>query len=479
MMRAPDELVDRATRDGAASVVGALAEWKPKLLGKAGLVPAIVETCVGIMARADASSSRAGALFMSQPLQRLRAEEEALIKARLLGQQPPHGGAATTTTGGFSALAGGGVAAKGGDDDDDDDAYEGPTVQELAQTTLDQVALHVPQKYSLEPTMGLAVRCLRSDDQAARRAGAATIGVVAEGFQDALRERHLGDVLALLEQAARQSDAATRECLCFAYGQLAEHCQPEIVAFAARVVPVVFEFLDDARAAVVGTACYVLETFCESMDGDQIAPLLPDLIERLLVLLAHELTGIREMAAAAMGSAAVAASDAFAPYLPRAADALTAMCALEREDAWELRGRALEALGHVALAVGPDRFAPYRDAAIVSASQNLKLDSTELAEYSYGFFANVAKVLRADIAGLLSELVPHLLDVIARRDGATFDYEDDDDDDDDAGGPRMGFLDTDDGGAIEAEDGADWDDVGDGARAARGGGGDDDDDDDD
>ncbi|KAH8097787.1 hypothetical protein JL720_700 [Aureococcus anophagefferens] len=400
VMRAGDDDLERATRDGAASVIGALAEWKPKLLGKVGLVPTIVQTCVGIMVTADASAREgggAGALFVSTPLQRLRQEEAALAKA--------------------AKIAAGQVVLGG--DDDDDEAYEGPSSQEVAQTTLDQIALHVPLKWSLEPTLGLAMQCLEDANPSTRRAGAAAVGVVAEGFQDALREHHLGEVLQrLANAAAANSEPATRECLCFAYGQLAEHCQPEIVGHAAAVVPVVFEFLNDARAAVVGTSCYVLEMFCESMDASQLGQLLEPLMARLLPLLGHQLLGIREMAAAAVGSAAIAAADGFGPYLDVAAPPLAAMCELGEERAWELRGRSLEALGHVALAVGAARFAPYRDRALAAAAQNLELDSTELAEYSYGFFANAAKVMRGDFGPLLPQLVPHLLDVVARKDGA-------------------------------------------------------------
>ena len=123
----------------------------------------------------------------------------------------------------------------------------------------------------------------------------------------------------------------------------------------------------------------------------------------------------REMAAAAVGSAAVAASDKFGPYLEGTAPRLAAMVELGEERAWELRGRSLEALGHVALAVGNAKFAPYRDTALRAAAANLELDSTELAEYSYGFFANCAKVMRSDFGPLLPQLVPHLLDVA--RDG--------------------------------------------------------------
>jgi hypothetical protein len=136
------------------------------------------------------------------------------------------------------------------------------------------------------------------------------------------------------------------------------------------------------------------------------------------------------------------------------------MCELGEERAWELRGRSLEALGHVALAVGAARFAPYRDRALAAAAQNLELDSTELAEYSYGFFANAAKVMRGDFGPLLPQLVPHLLDVVARKDGASLDFADDDEDDE-GGGFDAAFLedgDDDDEEPREPGDADEWED---------------------
>ena len=53
------------------------------------------------------------------------------------------------------------------------------------------------------------------------------------------------------------------------------------------------------------------------MDSDQLQPLLEPLMCRLVPLLDHRLLGIREMAAAAVGSAAVAASDKFDPLSRR------------------------------------------------------------------------------------------------------------------------------------------------------------------
>ena len=49
VMKASDDDLERTTRDGAASVVGCIAEWKPKLLGKANLVTPVVHACCEIM----------------------------------------------------------------------------------------------------------------------------------------------------------------------------------------------------------------------------------------------------------------------------------------------------------------------------------------------------------------------------------------------------------------------------------------------
>lgn len=59
VMQSPEAMLDRATRDGAAHVLGTLAEWKPKLLGKNNLVPPIVQACIMIMARADTTKTGA------------------------------------------------------------------------------------------------------------------------------------------------------------------------------------------------------------------------------------------------------------------------------------------------------------------------------------------------------------------------------------------------------------------------------------
>lgn len=49
------------------------------------------------------------------------------------------------------------------------------------------------------------------------------------------------------------------------------------------------------------------------------------------------------------------------------------------------------------------------------AEQGLQFDSTELHEYSYTFFANLAKVLEEDMGVHVARLAPHLIKEIEAR----------------------------------------------------------------
>jgi hypothetical protein len=51
------------------------------------------------------------------------------------------------------------------------------------------------------------------------------------------------------------------------------------------------------------------------------------------------------------------------------------------------------------------------------ACEGLTFDNTELHEFAYAVFANLAKVMEAEFSPCLEELVPHLLAVLEEDDG--------------------------------------------------------------
>ena len=65
------------------------------------------------------------------------------------------------------------------------------------------------------------------------------------------------------------------------------------------------------------------------------------------------------MATAAIAATAVAAKEDFIPYIDGVATLMTKMMALKEEKMFSLRGRAIECMGHVAIAVGREKCTPH------------------------------------------------------------------------------------------------------------------------
>jgi hypothetical protein len=130
-----------------------------------------------------------------------------------------------------------------------------------------------------------------------------------------------------------------------------------------------------------------------------------------------------------------------------------------------MRGRALECLGHIAVAIGCESFAPYFELGM----QGISLRDEGLQEYSYIFVANCAKVVGERLNAYLPTIIPHLLEVVGESElsylvaeddeedeaedthrmhahSGDVDLEDEDDDDDDDGQYKLnvheGFINT-------------------------------------
>eukprot|EP00584_Thalassiosira_punctigera_P023117 CAMPEP_0172554952 /NCGR_PEP_ID=MMETSP1067-20121228/57275_1 /TAXON_ID=265564 ORGANISM="Thalassiosira punctigera, Strain Tpunct2005C2" /NCGR_SAMPLE_ID=MMETSP1067 /ASSEMBLY_ACC=CAM_ASM_000444 /LENGTH=1075 /DNA_ID=CAMNT_0013343439 /DNA_START=121 /DNA_END=3348 /DNA_ORIENTATION=- len=372
-----DSNLEMSVRDSAALVVATMAESKPKHLGRdPALLTGIVETIFNLIETSDGSA--AGALFESNPAWK--------------------------------------------EDFDDQDGYNaaddnGITETGMAQGTLDMLACEIPKKYIFEPVVSRCMARLASADPNQRKAGIACLGVIAEGCAEPLRE-NLAQVMPHVFKTAGDSDARVRECACFALGQISEHCQPEVLAYSSQILPIVFALLDDANIAVQATSCYVLEMFCERLEPEGVRPLLDPLVRKLASMLeATSKRSVQEMTVAALAATAVAAEEEFAPYVVGVASLMSKLMELREEKTFSLRGRALECMGHIAIAVGKEHFRPYFGPTMQCACEGLTMDSTDLHEFAYAAFANLAKVMGDEFAPVLAELVPHLVTVIGQEEG--------------------------------------------------------------
>jgi len=224
-----------------------------------------------------------------------------------------------------------------------------------------------------------------------------------------------------------------------ATGQFAEYCQPDILYHNATILPAIFQALDDPRHTVQGTSCYVLEYFCENLQPATLRPYLNQLMSKLANLLSSSQRTTQEMALSAIAATSLAAEADFLPYSEAICGIIGQLIFITEPAMFSLRGRALECLGHIGLAIGSSYFTRYFEQGMQSATQGVQLNDESLKEYSFVFVANCAKVMGTAYGPYLASLIPYLLEVINeseivayKKDGAEDDDDDEEGDDDDA-----------------------------------------------
>lgn len=404
---------DSSVQQSAAQTLMDIIEYRPKLFAKKNLISPVLSTLMDMIAKDETSA--AGSLFTVPNSDAVLDEKE-----------------------------------------DDDDDFSHIDVPKLAQTIIDTMAIHIPSKYFSDPVLAMVSQGMSSPDPQMRKAGCAVLGVITEGCCDRIRD-NLSSIVPSILVAVQDTQPYVRECACFALGQFSEFCQPEILDYYETVLPVIFQALDDPRPTMQATTCYVLEYFCENLQPDILRPYLSTLMNKLAVLLQTGDKGTQEMALTAIAATAVAAEKDFLPYTGAICEVLRQLLFQTEPSMFTIRGRALDCLGHIAVALEDDLFTPYFEMGMQSTLSGIELNNELLKEHSFIFIANIAKVRGKKFEPFLGKLVPYILEVAQESeifrvenedeedDNQDQDYEEDEEDDDDDGyrlNIMEGFINT-------------------------------------
>ena len=122
----------------------------------------------------------------------------------------------------------------------------------------------------------------------------------------------------------------------------------------------------------------MLEYFCENLQPETLRPYLAPLMQKLALLLQAPANTTKEMALTAIAATAVAAEKDFLPYAEPICEVLGPLIFATEPAAFAVRGRALECLGHVAVAIGDVSFERYFNAGMQSCQQALQLGKRNL-----------------------------------------------------------------------------------------------------
>jgi hypothetical protein len=322
---------------------------------------------------------------------------------------------------------------------------EANTPSSIGLMALDTMACRLPSKIMFSPIMSTAAQMSNSPDPCHRRAALMAVGVAAEGCADSVREQ-LDELVAFVAHAASDADPRVRDAACFAIREFSEYLQPDICLHHATLLPAVFKCLDDAGEEVKEKAGFALESFAEHLEK-QILPYLAPLMTKLVELLMTGSLKVQETATAAISSTAAAVimaasagdveQEVFHPYINQILPVFKQIMSTETADVFQLRARATECAGIFAQCYEKEQGAALLAELMPFVYAGIHLDSSELREFSYGFFANAAEVLEADFAQYLPNAMSAIYSSMMNDE---FNWADDDEDEIEGGMNPLGGI---------------------------------------
>ncbi|KAG0435401.1 hypothetical protein HPB47_018508 [Ixodes persulcatus] len=362
------------------------------------------------------------------------------------------------------------------DDDEDDELSQTPSASaaqancsNLATSLqlVDTMALHLPPEKLIPPLSQHVEKYLTSDNPLHKKAAYLAMAVIAEGCSEAIREKYLQTFLHVICQGIGHENPHVKNAALFALGEFADYLQlpyqlrmmmiirrilvvlkmtnspggtlqPDINKFAGDVMPILLVQLTQIAQQMgqlgknvpnLSKTFYALETFCENLE-EGLVPYLPTLMEQILLFLTLPSHRAKELAISCVGAAGEAEFNLFLPMslsVPVWSGITTAVyrfAGFSYVKLFFLAARGLvfwvayHTLGCLAKTIGEVHFRPM---APECAQLGLRLleavDDPDLRRSTYGLFASLSLVLKADMAPYMGPLLEHMFTSLQSTEG--------------------------------------------------------------
>ena len=316
------------------------------------------------------------------------------------------------------------VVAEIEDINDDDDITPGRSALGL----IDSMAQNLPAQQVIAPLLDLLPEYSSHNNPAHRRAGILALGYAVEGAPDFISTQ-LNRVSPILFQLLEDSDVSVRQAALQTTARLADDLPTDVTKEHEKLMPLLAKNLTAAMQEFKGedegptidimrSSVSAIDSVVDGMDSSDAVQYLDKLVPLLQKLLGHPDFKIKGLAAGALGSLASTVEEPFKPYL---ADSMQAMQVYitkkENEEELDLRASCTDAMGEMAVAVGPADFKDYVQPLMRASEEALKLDHSRLKESTYILWGSLAKVYEEDFSPFLSGVVNGLFECIDQEEG--------------------------------------------------------------
>jgi importin-4 len=297
------------------------------------------------------------------------------------------------------------------------------TPSRSALQVIDTMAQSLPANQVVVPLLQALPEYSKSQDMKYRRAGILALGMAVEGAPDFLSTQ-LGQVMPILFTLLEDSEVTVRQAALQTTARLADDMPDHVTKEHATLLPLLVKNLTAAMTAYKGeeegptvdimkSGTGAIDSVVDGMDAADAVQYLDKITPLLHKLLKHPDYKIKALAAGALGSLASTVEEPFLPYLKDSMHAMQEFITKkESEEELDLRAACIDAMGEMAVAVGPAEFKDYVRPLMQASEEALQLEHSRLKESTYILWGSLAKVYEEDFSPFLAGVVKGLFECI-------------------------------------------------------------------
>ena len=305
------------------------------------------------------------------------------------------------------------------EDPDDDDDEMNPPRSALGLLTI--LSEKLPSSQVVAPLLHALGAYVNSDNPDRRRAGILALGMCVEGAPGFVATQ-LSEITPLIIRLLADNHPRVRRATLDCLIKMGEDLSEDLAKEHQKLVPAIARTMDRAvsslttpsdevNISIIKTSCNALAAVSEGMEQKDIETILPELYPRIGRLFSHPDLKIKGAAIEAVGIVATSADDSFLPYFKQTMNALSDYVRIkDSEDELNLRCITCDAMGFLALAVGPEPFEPYVRPMMEATGEAMHLDHPKLKETSFIFWGNMAKTYGLEFKHFLNGAVTGLFE---------------------------------------------------------------------
>ncbi|KAF2070549.1 hypothetical protein CYY_008139 [Polysphondylium violaceum] len=290
------------------------------------------------------------------------------------------------------------------ENDTEDNIYQG------AGIALRECGQRYSSKIIYFPSLNVLKEYAVSQDENRRKAVLGIITQLSYGCSETMKD-DIKTIIQFIVNGLQDPSKKVRQQACISVGRLSENLHPDIYEFTSTIFPLLLNSLTDPDDQFIIRCCFALEVFMGNLEKKYLLPILPNIIEKLGLLIQRNNIQVKEFGIASITSLAFATEESFSPFFDQTFGLIKNFLIVQDKNLLSLKAGAFDCLASLVKTVPKEKFAPFLKELFQVCYLNVEeAQTSEIVESCFSFYYSCFEHFGED----LKDFLPQVFDQVSK-----------------------------------------------------------------